>query len=132
MIGVLQTKENTHTTRSLDPLEVRSTVDPHKILALSGNESVPVGEEPERFQICISPPNSDGDVKDIDPGIFVWLEVGGGKAFGIGKPLRLFGKVEGERAEHIDNGRPLNQIDSPRCVFDGRTGEGARATEIDH
>jgi hypothetical protein len=96
LVGILKPEQDADLAGSLYAVERRRVVYPHEMLAVVGDEAVPRGEEPQRRQISLRPAKPDGDVKDIDARIFVWLEIGGIETVRIGKPRFIRSMVRAE------------------------------------
>src|SRR5687768_17056572 len=111
LFGVLQADADADLARRLHAIEVGRTVNAHYVLIVVGDKTVPSSKHSQCTVVSVRSAKTNGDVKDVDAGIFVRLQVGSRETLGIREPAVLFRKVEREWTEHVDNNRLLDQID---------------------
>src|SRR6185295_9047917 len=91
----------------------------------------PTGDPIEDRRVGVRLVGLDGGMEDVHPRTLQPLEIAGAKAAGLALPGVELRPVEGEEAEHVDDGRPPDQLDGAGGILHPLVGEEAVASPVD-
>ena len=117
MFGVLDSEQDADAPGRLHAIQIDGAVDSQERLILIRQKRVPRSDELQRLRMGIGTTRADGDVEDVDPRRPEWPEIIGRERVRIRHPAAELREVQRQRAEHVDDRRPPNQVDGARGIL---------------
>ena len=132
VFGVLQADEDAELSRLFGLAEIGYGVDALELVGVGLDERIPAVDVANRLGIDVAGEEADGGVEDCRAGILEALEIGGEEAGGFVCPGGELAVVEGEQAQHVDDGDALDEVERAGGIGSlARSVEGELAA-IDH